>query len=213
MPAQYPFGTANDRYKKRLFVEVGLGFQEVRGKIIQPYTPPVPQPSIKEVKIINAPSHFHQMGISSYKSKLTLLFEHKEQYDEYVSMCGWTHKFYDERGAMYLGSLESISTEFVWLRNALNSNQDRNRGYRVEVELLLIKKDTYDRKSQVTYQDIDDHWAKNDIQEMADAGLISVISSDGTPVLYFRPKGFITRAEFISFLNRTRRLIERMLRE
>lgn len=213
MPAQYPFGSANDRYKKRLFVESGLDYTEVKGRIIEPYTPPTPQPSMKEVKVVNAPSHIHQMGISSYKAKLTLLFEHKEQYDDYVAICGWTHKFYDEKGSMYLGSLENLTVEPVWLKNALGPNQDRNRGYRVQIDLLLIKKDMYDRKSRVTYQDTEDHWAKDEIQEMADAGLISVMSADGTPVLYFRPKAFITRAEFISFLNRTRRFIERTLRE
>ncbi|MEK3838202.1 S-layer homology domain-containing protein [Paenibacillus sp. FSL R7-0128] len=213
MPAQYPFGTVNDRYKKRLFVESGLSFTEVDAKIIEPYAPPSPQLSLKEIKILNAPSHFHQMGISSYKVHLNLLFKDKEAYNNYLTYCGWTHKFYDERGVLYLGSLESITPTIVWLNNELDSNLDQNRGYKCVVELVLIKKDKYDQKHRFEYQDTAGHWAETDIEEMADAGLVTVVYADGTPVLYFRPNGYITRAEFVSFLNRTRRFVERVLRE
>lgn len=213
MPAQYPFGSTNDRYKKRLFVESGLEYKEVNAKIVEPYTPPTPQLSVKEIKILNAPSHFHQMGISSYKAQLTLLFKDKAAYDDYLAFCGWTHKFYDEKGSLYLGSLENIKPAPVWLNNGMGVDQDRNRGYKVEIDLCFIKKDAYDSKHRFEYQDIAEHWAKTDIEEMADAGLVTVVSADGTPVLYFRPEAFITRAEFVAFLNRTRRFIERLLRE
>ncbi|WP_426455285.1 S-layer homology domain-containing protein (plasmid) [Paenibacillus sp. S-38] len=213
MPAQYPFGGANDRYKKRLFVESGFEYKEVNCRIIEPYSPPTPQPSLKEIRIINAPSHIQQMGIASYKATLTLLFKDKASYNEYLAFCGWTHKFYDEKGALFLGSMESMKPATVWTYNNVDAEQDRGRGYKVEVELLLIKKDGYDRKHRFEYQDIEEHWAKTDIEQMADMGLVTVVSVDGTPVLYFRPEAYITRAEFIAFVNRTRRFLERMLRE
>jgi hypothetical protein len=208
MPSQNPFGSSNEKYRKKLFVDTGMNFVEVKCRVIEPYSPPTPQPKMKELQVVNAPSHFHQMGISSYKAKLTLLFNTKQDYVDYIAFCGWTHKFYDERGAIYLGSLESINPQ---------AKQASTR-YLVEVNLILIKKDAYDQQDRFEYQDLDGqtdnpHWAYNDITEMSNAGLVSLVNKDGSPVLYFRPNAYITRAEFIVFLNRTRRFIERVVRE
>lgn len=203
MSQQYPFGDANERYKKKLFVDTGMEYVQVNARIIEPYTPPTPQPKVQELEIINAPSHFHQMGISSYKCTLNLLFNDKKSYNDYLMYCGWTHKFYDEKGHIYLGALDSIKPKAV----------EASRRYKVEITLILVKKDLYDRKDRFHFQDIDGHWAEDEIKEMANLGLITVITKDGQPVLYFRPNAYVTRAEFVAFLNRTRRFIERVIRE
>lgn len=203
MTQQYVFGESNDKYRKKLFVDTGFGYQEVKARVVNPYAPPSPIPNLKEIKITNAPSHFHQMGISSYKSSMNLLFDTKQNYHDYLTFCGWTHKFYDEKGNIFLGSMESIKPV----------PYEGNTRYLVEASFLFIKKDSYDRKHRFEFQDITDHWAEKDIGEMSDLGLVCVISKDGEPELYFRPNDYTTRAEFITFLNRTRRLVERIIRE
>lgn len=208
MTQQYTFGKASDHYKKRLFVSTGQEFMEVKARIIEPYSPPAPVNKLKETQILNAPSNFEHRGIASYKCHLRLLFDNKDDFAEYMLWSGWTHKFYDEKGSIYLGAAESIKPTAV----------EASRRYIVEIDLSLIKKDAYDKKHINEFQDLDNvtgdgHWSKNDIIEMADLGLISVISRDGQPVLYFRPNDYITRAEFVTFLNRTRRLMEQIIRE
>jgi len=208
MSQQYPFGNSNDKYKKKLFVDTGAGYVEVKARIIEPYTPPTPQHKVKEIELINAPSHFHETGISSYKASLTLLFYDKSSYNDYLAYVGWTHKFYDEKGSIFLGTVDSVKPE-VKVASTM---------YKLEIELILIKKDEYDRQNRFQFQDLvatdgTSHWAKADIEEMANLGLVTVITVNGEPVIYFRPEDFITRAEFIVFLNRTRRLLERIIRE
>jgi hypothetical protein len=203
MPQQYVYGSPNDKYKLKLFVDTGVNFMEVNCKIVKPYTPPTPQPNVKELKTVNAPSHINNFGISSYKVTLNLLFSDKVSYSEYLMYVGWTHKFYDEKGAMYLGSVETIKTTVY----------EANRKYVVEIDLIMVKKDAYKDKNRFEFIDIGGHWAEKDIEEMANLGLISVIQSNGEPVLYFRPNAYITRAEFITFLNRTRRLLEQIISE
>lgn len=203
MTQQYVFGNANDRYKKKLFVDTGFEYIEVKARVVEPYSPPAPQPNLREIKIQNAPSHFHQLGISSYKASMNLLFNSKQDYHDYLTLCGWTHKFYDEQGNIYLGALESIKAQ----------PYEGNRRYKVEVSFVFVKKDAYDRKHRFEFQDIETHWAQQDIEEMSDLGLVVVVSKDGDPELYFRPNDYTTRAEFITFLNRTRRLVERIIRE
>lgn len=208
MTQQYPYGNANDRYKKKLFVDTGMDFKEVEARIIEPYQSPAPIPKAKEIKIINAPSHIHATGLASYKLVLHLLFEDKQKYSDYLVWAGWTHKFYDEKGHMYLGAVDSIKAQPV----------EATRRYKVEIQLTLVKKDLYDRKDRFEFQDLQDLDGNevslaDDIREMANLGLITVMTNDGEPVVYFRPHDLTTRAEFVAFLNRTRRLVERMIRE
>lgn len=202
MPQRIPFTSESKKFKRKLFIDTGFGYVEVKARIIEPYTPPALQPKVKELEIVNAPSHISPMGFSSYKCTLTLLFESHTNYSDYLAVCGWTHKFYDERGAVYLGALTGIKTEAV---------QANNR-YKVEVQLTLIKKDKYERPNRFEFQDVSGHWAEDDITEMANYGLISIITRDGYPVLNFRPNDTVTRAEFVAFLNRTRRFVEQALR-
>ncbi|ATO48581.1 S-layer homology domain-containing protein [Brevibacillus laterosporus] len=216
MSQRDPFGSPNDKYKRKLFVDTGAGFVEVKARIIEPYSSPSPQPQVKEIKIINAPSHFHQMGVSSYKAILNMLFKDKEAYHDYAMFVGWTHKYYDEKGNIYHGVVESIKIDPVFYHQR-DPNIDQ-KGYKVELTMTLIKKDGYDAKSVMQYQDLQTtegkpHWAKGAVDEMANLGLIVVTELDGTPILYFRPEDYITRAEFVTFLMRTKRLLERIIRE
>lgn len=220
MAQQYPFGDANDKYKKRLFVETAGGYEDVRARIVEPYASPAPMMNAAELKILSAPSHLHQMGISAYKVALTLLFEDKEAYADYLMWVGWNHKFYDEKGSIYLGTVEGeIKAKPVFAGSDKARENTDKRQYMVEISLILVKKDEYDRKDRVEYQDLVDtdgttpHWAKANIEQMANLGLIAVMNRDGTPVLYFRPNDFVTRAEFVVFINKTRRLLERIIRE
>ena len=192
----------NHRYKKRLFVDVGMTFEEVNARIIEPYSPPAPVPKIARLDIINGPSHIHHSGISVYKTSFSLLFPNRRSYVEYMTYVGSTHKFYDERGQIFIGTVEDIKPRAV----------ESNRRYVLDVSLILVKKDQYDKKDFFQFQDIEGHWAENQISEMANLGILSVTTIDGEPVLYFRPNDFVTRGEFVAMLNRTRRLLEKLLR-
>ncbi|WP_338587660.1 S-layer homology domain-containing protein [Paenibacillus sp. Y5S-9] len=216
MTQQDPFGLVNDRYKRKLYVDTGMKFEPVNGRIIDPYSSPSPNPQVREIKMINAPSHFHQMGVSSYKAIINILFKDKKSYHDYAMYVGWTHKFYDEKGNIYVGVVESIKVDPIFYhQDTMDKDQ---KGYKVELTMTLIKKDGYDRKSAIQFQDLQtvegkDHWARKSIERLADLGLTVVTQLDGTPILYFRPENFITRAEFVTFLMRTKRLLERTIRE
>lgn len=203
MSQQRPFGSPNEKYKKKLFVDTGMGFKEVKARIIEPYTSPSPKMKSVAQEVTQGPAHLSNLGVSHYQVTLNLLFNDKASFHDYMMYVGWTHKFYDERGNIFLGSVESVKPKAV----------EASRRYKVEVSLVLIKKDEYDKKNLFKFQDIDNDWAKADIEEMANLGLITVMTVDGEPVLYFRPRDFTTRAEFVVFLNRTRRLLERFFRE
>lgn len=193
----------NHRYKKRLFVDVGMTFEEVNAKIIEPYSPPAPVPKIARLDIINGPSHIHHSGISVYKTSFSLLFPNRRSYVEYMTYVGSTHKFYDERGQIFIGTVEDIKARSV----------EANKRYVLDVSMILVKKDQYDKKDFFQFQDIEGHWAEEQISEMANLGILSVTTIEGEPVLYFRPNDFATRGEFVAMLNRTRRLLEKVLRE
>lgn len=193
----------HSRYRKRLFVDVGMEFEEVKAQIVEPYSPPAPEPKLTELRILDGPSHLHHSGIAVYKTTFSLLFNDRQSYVKYMSYAGWTHKFYDERGQIYTGTVESIQPKAY----------EANRRYLVEVSLILIKKDEYLKRDRFQYQDIKGHWGEEQIKEAANLGLVSVVSHSGEPVLYFRPDDMMTRAEFTIVLNRTKKFIERLVRE
>lgn len=207
MSQQYVYGKASDKYKKRLFVDNGVQYQEVKARIIEPYGSPVPQTSVKELKIINAPSHIQSFTPSSYKVTIVLLFESKPAYSEYMPFVGFGHKFYDEKGSIYMGAVESIKSTPV----------EANKRYKVELSLALVKKDMYDyeRRDAHEFQDlyVDDGSVDPDkVAEMARLGIVDTYDKMGNPILYFYPRDICTRAELASMLMRTKRVIERMVR-
>ena len=191
------------KYKKTLFVDVGMTFEKVNARVIEPYMPPAPMPKVAKLDVLEGPAHLHHSGISAYKSTFGLLFPNRRSYVEYMSYVGSTHKFYDERGQIYTGTVEDLRPRAV----------EANRRYVLDITLVLIKKDQYDKKDFFKFQDIEGHWAEEQISEMANLGILSVTTVDGDPVLYFRPNDFTTRGEFVAMLNRTRRLLEKVLRE
>ena len=209
MPTQYTYGSSKDKYKKKLFIETFNGFVEVGAKIIEPYLAPTPNLNTRELKIINAPSHFQQMGISSYNCSLTLLFKDKAALADYMAYAGWTHKFYDEKGLIYTGPVTGIKT-----RPAEASTK-----FVVEINLILIKKADVEREKEIVFTDLVDddtgnpHWAKEDIEEFARLNIVSSYWSDGSPVLYFRPSEFMTRGELVAAVMRTKRIMEKFLRQ
>lgn len=193
----------NQKYKKILFVDIGMTFEKVNARIIEPYSPPAPVPKIARLDIINGPSHIHHSGIAVYKTSFSLLFPDRRSYVEYMTYVGSTHKFYDERGQIFVGTVEDIKPRAI----------EANRRYVLDVSLILVKKDQYDKKDFFQFQDIEGHWAEDQISEMANLGILAVTTIEGEPVLYFRPNDFVTRGEFVAMLNRTRRLLEKVLRE
>lgn len=200
MSRQAIFGSPKDKFKKKLFVDNGLGYEEVRAQIIEPYGAPIPQPNAKELKMINAPSHIQTMGLSSYKITLVLLFESKLAYSDYMSVLGFGHKFYDERGLIYTGAVESIKSTPV----------EANNRYKAEVGLILIKKDQQDIHKEIqSFQDTD----SVAVTQLSKLGVIPTFNQYGDPVLYFYPSAVLNRGEFALYLVRTKRLIEQMLRE
>ncbi|GBF32193.1 hypothetical protein DCCM_0384 [Desulfocucumis palustris] len=209
MTQQFINDTANRKYRLRLFVDKGIDFVEVRGKILAPYTPPEPAAKFKEHRITTAPSHIHHQGFASYRVKLRLYFSDRESYAEYMAYAHAAHKFYDEKGAIFLGGVEGM-TRTVY--------QGTGKSI-VELSLVMIKKDTYEQKHRAQFLDlVDVHrgepmWYAQDVHEMADSGLIALVNRDGSPVLYFDGDKNATRAEFVTFLNRTRRWAERVIRE
>ena len=206
MTRQYPHGNANDRYKKRLFVDTGLDFMEVRARIIEPYGSPVPEPKTKEIKIVNAPSHIHQFGLAAYKLTMVLLFSDKISYADYMSFLGWSHVYYDERGQIYDGAVESIKA----------TPAEATTLYKVEVSYVLIKKDRYDpyATEEHFFQDVSPTASGfQDVKDMARLGVTTTINRWGDPVIHFRPSDQLNRAEFASFIVRTKRLLEQAIRE
>lgn len=197
------FWDDNKKYVKTLFVDVGTTFEKVNARVVEPYMPPTPMPKVAKIDILEGPSHLHHSGIAAYKSSFTLLFPNRRAYIEYMIYVGSMHKFYDERGQIFVGVVEDVKPRAV----------EANRRYLLDIALILIKKDQYDKKDFFKFQDIEGHWAEGQISELANLGILSVITIEGEPVLYFRPDDYITRGEFVAMLNRTRRLLEKILRE
>lgn len=50
MTQQNPFGLVNDRYKRKLYVDTGMKFEPVNGRIIDPYSSPSPNPQVRKLK-------------------------------------------------------------------------------------------------------------------------------------------------------------------
>ncbi len=209
MTQQQYVGDANHFYRKQLFIHNGSTFTEVQGRLINPYVPPTPQFKAREIQVIDAPSQLVSKRYASYKCKTGILFNQKNQFSEFVSHASGTIKFYDEKGSIYLGVIENI----------VPAVYEAGSRYTADVDLLLIKKDSYFNQRGHQFQDLLDinsgfpYWFANDVERMAALGIITSITRDGEYVRYFEPNRPITRAELTAFLNRTRRSIEIIIRE
>lgn len=198
-----PFGTADDLQRRILYVHNGIEYVKVPGRIIEPYSPPVPQMELKEHKISDGPSHIHQTGPSSYRCDITLLFDSRGNYSNYIRYVDNMHKFIDEKGNVFLGAVSEIKT----------SVYEKLTKYKVELSFLLEKKNGWEIKHQIYFQDIDALPTEREILEMGRLGLIATRNYSGEAVLYFGPYELLSRAEATTLLNNTRKWIERMVRK
>lgn len=190
-------------FKKKLFYDTGINFTEVRAKIISEYKPPTPTLKSKVNQTLHSSAGLVQSGTSHYSATLTLLFYSKKEYADWLQHIGAKHKYYDEKGTIYVG----IVTGEPDITTA-----EMETKYIITVGLSLIRKQEFDYRYITQFIDTDNHWAKDYIDEMLQMGLISTDYSDGEDVAYFRPDEAITRAESISLLMRTYRHVDKLLR-
>ncbi|BAU28163.1 S-layer family protein [Aneurinibacillus soli] len=196
-----PFDNANESHKRKLFYATGVAgaeWSEVPARIIEPYQPPTPSLRVKENKIINAPSDLTGSTTASYRTKMRLLFQTRQDLSSYLIYINFPHKFYDERGAIYIGSVD----------DHVPSVYEALQRYIVEISIIMTRKDQYDKKYDNPFIDTDPNaWYYQDMLELIDMGVIA-----GKTDTTFQPNGYVTRAEFTALLNRMRRFVELTIR-
>lgn len=203
MAQQKPNKTNDDVYKRKLFYDNGIRFVQVRGRMTGEYKPPTPSLKSNINSNIQSSAGLISKGTSYYQTTLQILFTSKEEYADWLQFIGAEHKYYDEKGTIYVGvvvgdlEIQSVEAESKYL---------------VTVSLALIRKQDFEFRSQYPFIDIDGHWAKTYIDEMQQRGIISTYASDGSEVQYFQPEIWITRAQTAAFLTRTYKYIEKVLR-
>lgn len=199
-----PYGDGNDKQRRLYYVYNGVDYIPVKARIIEPYSTPSPSLDLKELKVIDAPSHLHQMGSSSYKVTLSLLFNTKKDLSEYLFYVTSIHKYIDERGNIFQGGVEGSPkiTPYEGLTR-----------FKVEVSLTLNKKDGWETERKLFYQDLDGIYQREDILEMASLGLIASRSYSGDEVLYFGPLEYLSRAEAATVANNLRKRLQNIIRK
>lgn len=203
MSQQKPGQTGDSTYKRKLFYDNGIKFVQVRGRLTGEYKPPSPTLKTSINTNVQSSAGLVSQGTAYYTTTLQFLFYSKEEYAEWLQFIGAQHKFYDEKGTVYVGIVNGdldIQT------------MESETKYIISVNLAMIRKQDFEFRSQYPFIDIDDHWAKTYIDEMQQRGLISTYASDGTEVQYFQPEVWITRAQTTAFMTRTYKHIEKLLR-
>lgn len=191
-------------YKKKLFYDNGIKFTEVKAKLITEYKPPSPVLKSHVNQTLASSAGLIQNGTSHYSATLTLLFYSKKEYADWLQYIGSQHKYYDEKGTVYVG----IITGDPEIKTA-----EFETKYIVSVGLSLVRKQEFEYRYRTKFIDIDGHWAVDYINEMQQLGLIATNgSSNGEDVDYFRPNDPITRAETITLFMNTYRHVDRLLR-
>jgi S-layer homology domain len=203
MTQQNAFKSEDSNYKKKLFYDNGIRFTEVKGRIISDYKPPSPNLKTQVNQTLASSAGLVGNGTSHYNSTITLLFYSKKEFADWLQFIGAEHRFYDEKGTIYVG----LVTGEPDIKTV-----EMETKYMVTVGLALVRKQDHEYRYENQFIDIEDHWAKSYIDEMQQRGLISNYSSDGESVAYFRPDKVTTRAEGITFLMRSYRYIDRILR-
>lgn len=203
MSQQKPYRNEDDIYKKKLFYDNGIQFKEVKGRMTKEYVPPTPVLMSHANQALQSSAGMVQRGTSHYTLTLTFLFSSKKEYADWLQYIGSTHKFYDEKGTIYIG--------------VVNGNLDiraveQESKYLVSVQLIMIRKQDFEFRHKAPFIDIDTHWAKTYIDELQQRGLISVYNSAGEEVQYFRPETYIDRAQTVTFLTRTYKYLNKILR-
>lgn len=203
MAQQKPNKTNDDVFKRKLFYDNGIKFVQVRGRLTGEYKPPTPVLKSSINTNLQSSAGMVSQGTAYYTTTLQFLFYSKEEYADWLQFIGAEHKYYDEKGTIYVGvvngDLDLRTEEF-------------ETKYIVSVNLNLIRKQDFEFRHQYPYIDIEDHWAETYIDEMQQRGLIATYDTDGTPVQYFQPEVWITRAQTTTYMTRTYKHIEKILR-
>lgn len=137
---------------RTLFVETGFGYKEIAsskgesiGRIVEDYVPPSPSFNVSELKVSHAPSRIHSTGKASYKVDLRIIFPNRVTYSEFLFYSSHNFKFYDERGAIFLGAIND-SMEV--------SRIEGGARYEISLSLICVKKDIDDRLEEVRFTDL-----------------------------------------------------------
>lgn len=203
MSQQNPSSNEYQFYRRRLFVEGPYGYEEVGARIVEPYSPPSPDYKVSELALLNAPSNFHAMGKASYKITLNLYFTDKRAYNKFWLYSYGQFKYYDEKGSIFVGVIESV---------AGIQRGEAGRKYIVTINLVAVKK-SQSEINRDEFVDTNGAQYKSDIDEMALSQLVTIYDRNGYFIETFEPTAKTTRAQFAVFANRTRKFIDRLLRQ
>jgi hypothetical protein len=139
------------------YTKDALGLTVPVGKFLKDYDPPSPDILFTELKILNGPSKLHTDGKACYTASVKILLPNKKHYNYFQSMIGNVLKFYDEKGAIYIGSVQDQpKVERTLSRSTFDPwRQLESEGmYIVSVQLKLVKKSVVDEEFKVEYTDI-----------------------------------------------------------
>lgn len=198
-----PSWTADNEYKKKLFYHDGIDYREVRCRFTSDYEPPAPFMKTGINMNIQASAGLVGKGTAYYTLSLKMLFYSKEDMAKWLQYVGAEHKFYDEKGTIYLGVVtDSPAVETI----------QQETKYFVTVTLTMVKKQDFQIEREHGFIDIGDHWAREYIDEMVKIGAIDIHNNNGTKTQYFQPDEYGSRAHLVLFLTRTYRHMDRILR-
>lgn len=203
MAQQKPGKTNDDVFKRKLFYDNGIRFVQVKGRMTGDYKPPSPTVKSHANIHIQSSSGLISKGTSHYTTSMQFLFASKEEYADWLQFIGSQHKYYDEKGTIYVGvvsgdlNIETAESESKYL---------------VTVGLILIRKQDFEYRDELPYVDLENHWAETYINEMQQRGILAVYEVDGEPVQYFQPETWVTRAQTTAFMTRTFKHIDNILR-
>lgn len=203
MSQQNASAGADGVYRKKLFYDNGIRFKEVQARIINEYKPPTPVVKSNVNTTLQGPAGLVSQGTSHYVATITLLFRSKEDYANWLLYVGAEHKYYDEKGSIYTGLVNSEP-------NVQTAEQETK--YIVTLNFVLIRKQEFEFRKKSPFTDTPGHWAETYIDEMQQRGLVSTYDQNGEEVPLFRPDAALSRAEGASLLTRTYKYIDRLLR-
>ena len=203
MTQQKPGQTNDGVYKRRLFYDNGIRFVQVRGRLTGEYKPPSPVLKSSINQNVQSSAGLVSQGTSYYSVTMQFLFSSKDDYADWLQCIGAEHKYYDEKGTIYVGIVSGdLDIQSV----------EQETKYLVTVNLAMIRKQDFEYRNEDPYIDIENHWAQEYINEMHQRGIISAYHSDGTEIQYFNPERWITRAHTTAFITRVYKHIEKILR-
>jgi hypothetical protein len=194
---------ADSVYRKKLFYDNGIRFKEIKARLINEYKPPTPVTKTNVNTTLQGASGLVGQGTSHYTATVSMLFYSKEDYASWLLFVGAEHKYYDEKGSIFLGLISGEPTV---------QTAEQETKYMVSINLILIRKQEFELRKKVPFTDTPGHWAEKYIDEMQQRGLVSTYDQDGQEVQLFRPDSVLTRAEGTTLLTRSYRYIDRLLR-